>query len=74
MRQVQVTGKGKRQTTTDNFGMRYGGILIHLAGGNLILPWANPAQPPGFGAACSARCIKTPVIGRIASPRIRLPS
>lgn len=28
--------------------MRHSGILIHLAGGDLVLPWTHPAQPPGF--------------------------
>lgn len=38
----------KSEAPADNFGMRYRGILIHLAGGDLVLPWTYPAQPPGL--------------------------
>ena len=28
--------------------MGHSGVLIHLAGRDLVLPWTHPAQPPGF--------------------------
>ena len=59
MRQAQVTGRGKRQTTTDNLGMWYGGILIHLAGGRSDTAMGQSSAATGFpGAACSARCVQ----------------
>lgn len=46
--ELQGLERRYRDAGTDNFGVRYGAVLVHLAGGNLVLPRADPAQPPGF--------------------------